>query len=806
MAFRVSERIENLKEEISSLEKQLSAKQKELSILLAEAPVQEEELNKYAAPIEKVRLFRSLFSGREDVFAKRFESKVSGQSGYQPACQNEWKEGICEKPRIKCASCPHRQFIPVSDEIYSFHLKGEAPQEETWRKPRPFIMGIYPMFPDETCRFLALDFDKENWQQDTSAFIETCNEEGIPVSLERSRSGNGGHVWIFFSEPIQARLARKLGSLLLTKSLDRRPEIGLDSFDRFFPNQDTLPKGGFGNLIALPLQKSARERNHSVFIDGNSQHYADQWQYLSSIRKLSRSDIEEYVMKSIAGNHSLLPVAHDQEHDTDKENLPWMKPSPFRYPLIETPLPASIKMILANQIFLDSTGLPPVLRNRILRLASFSNPEFYQAQAMRLPTWNKPWILYCYEQKGSYIALPIGCLDELEKLLLHYRIKLQFDEKRIKGVKLEVNFKGELSEEQKKAAEALSKQNTGVLSATTAFGKTVLALWLIAHRGVNTLVLVHRKQLMDQWVLRAQQFLDIPQKDIGFYGGGRKKRKGILDIAVIQSVSRKGEVVDWLADYGQIIVDECHHISAFSFEQAIRQSPAYYKLGLSATLTRKDGQHPVIFMNLGNVRYSVNAKKQAASRSFNHKVIPRETYFLVDFAATASERIQDLFRILASDEKRNDLILSDIESAILQKRKILVITERKEHLEKLSEKLIALTENLFILQGGMGKKQIKAVMEGIEQITDDQDIVILATGRYLGEGFDLPFLDTLFLTFPISWKGTLTQYAGRLHREYRGKSEVSIYDYVDINVPVLSRMYQKRIKGYTALGYTVSNH
>ncbi|OQY34302.1 MAG: hypothetical protein B6241_05390 [Spirochaetaceae bacterium 4572_59] len=351
----------------------------------------------------------------------------------------------------------------------------------------------------------------------------------------------------------------------------------------------------------------------------------------------------------------------------------------------------------------------------------------------------------------------------METLLCHYKIKIQIEEKRIKGKNITFKFQGELLDEQKKAAEVLFRYNTGVLSATTAFGKIVLALWLIAERGVNTLV--HRKQLMDQWAQQAQQFLNISKKEIGLYGGGRKKRTGKLDIAVIQSVSHKGEIVDWLDEYGQIIVDECHHISAFSFEKAIRQSPAYYKLGLSATLTRKDGKHPIIFMNLGDIRYSVSAKKQAAIRSFTHKVIPRETDFHVDFAESASDRIQDLFRILASDENRNDFIIADIKDAIFKKRKILVLTERKEPLEQLSKKIATLTENLFILQGGLGKKQVKTIMEGIELVTDDQNIVILATGRYLGEGFDLPFLDTLFLTFPVSWKGTLTQYAGRLHRE-----------------------------------------
>ena len=798
------DRIESLKKEIASLENLLEQKRSELSEILKSGSAGESmlsgEITQYSSPYEKISLYRSLFHGREDVFAKRFESSRTGRSGYQPSCLNEWQQGLCKKPKVKCAVCSHRQFLPVTNEIISYHLKGESPSAYPKGKPQPFVMGIYPLLPDETCYFLALDFDKENWQQDTAAFMKTCESEGIPAYLERSRSGNGGHIWIFFDEAVSARLARNLGSALLTKSLDQRPEIGLDSFDRFFPNQDTLPKGGFGNLIALPLQKRARDKNHSVFLNQDFLPYEDQWMFLSSIQKISRIQIEEYVSKSQI-IHEILPVIYDQT----EQYLPWLRKSGNAYPMIDSPLPSSVDIVLSNQIYLDSTGLPPILRNRILRLASFSNPEFYQAQAMRLPTWNKPRILYCYEQQGTYIALPIGCLDELEDLLNHYKIKIILQEKRTKGKAIEVSFIGNLLEEQKKAANALLKQNTGVLSATTAFGKTVLALWLICQRKVNTLVLVHRKQLMDQWMERASQFLNISKTDIGCYGGGKKKRTGILDIAVIQSVSRKGIVEEWLQDYGQIIVDECHHISAFSFEQASRQSPAYYKLGLSATLTRKDGQHPIIFMNLGPVRYSVNAKRQAEKRSFTHKIIPRETNFTLANSESASERIQEVFRILWNDERRNSMILSDIRETITQKRKILVLTERKEHLERLEDKLKEETQNLFILRGGMGKKQIKSIMEGLEKVPSEEALIILATGRYLGEGFDLPSLDTLFLTFPISWKGTLTQYAGRLHREFHGKEEVTIYDYVDKNVPVLMKMYGKRLKGYTALGYSIQS-
>ncbi|MBI9105047.1 MAG: DEAD/DEAH box helicase [Spirochaetales bacterium] len=692
--------------------------------------------------------------------------------------------------------------MPVTDRVISNHLKGEKPGDWNNGRPRSFVLGVYPLLEDETCWFLAVDFDKEKWQQDVKAFLETCREEGISAYLERSRSGNGGHVWIFFEEVLPAKLARNLGTALMTRSLDRRPEIGLDSFDRFFPNQDTMPKGGLGNLIALPLQKKAREYNHSIFIDGDFSPYEDQWKFLDSIERMRRQFVESFVASVQLGG-GLLPVTYDRISEIENVTSPWESPAKGLYPDVKTPLPDKIEVVLSNQVFISSTSLPAVIRNRILRLASFSNPEFYKAQAMRLPTWNKPRILYCYEQHEPYIALPIGCLDALLKLLAHYKIKPEIIEKRNKGVTLDVEFKGELHPEQLKAARALYSKELGVLSATTAFGKTVVALWLIAQRKVNTLILVHRKQLMEQWVERITQFLGIPKKDIGCFGGGKKKRKGTIDVAVIQSVSKKGQVEEWIKEYGQIIVDECHHISAFSFEQAIRQSSAFYKVGLSATLTRNDGQQPIIFMNLGPVRYHVSPRKQALKRSFSHRVIIKNTDFMISDADKASQNIQELFKTLLLDKVRNQMIVEDIKKAVEGKRQILLLTERTEHLEILKGMLEEDVDNLFVLKGGLGRKQLKKIMTGISEVEEGKNILILATGKYLGEGFDLPALDTLFLTFPVSWKGTLTQYAGRLHREYHLKKEVIIYDYVDQNIPVLIRMHNKRLKGYEYLGYSV---
>jgi superfamily II DNA or RNA helicase len=438
---------------------------------------------------------------------------------------------------------------------------------------------------------------------------------------------------------------------------------------------------------------------------------------------------------------------------------------------------------------------------------------------MRLPTWNKPRILCCYEFFPEYIGLPVGCLDGLKDILGFYHITPQIQDKQNHGMPIDVRFQGELHAEQQKAAEALAAAPLGILSASTAFGKTVIALWLIARRRVNTLILVHRKQLMDQWLERIGQFLTIPKEEIGCFSGTKKRRFGKIDIAIMQSLGKSNTIPEWIKDYGQLLVDECHHISAASFEKVVRKCPAYYRLGLSATLIRKDGQQPIVLMNLGELRYAAHQQ----SGRFIQKVIPRYTGFQLPeqgavpaagvhddkFPAPATAitgtplTIQELFKRLWADRDRNRLIIQDIAAAHAEGREILVLSERLDHLALLTEALAPYTDYLFVLKGGLGKKQVKTIMEHIQQAPSGSNRIILSTGKYLGEGFDLPCLDTLFLVFPFSWKGTLTQYVGRLNRTSYGKTEVIVYDYVDDKVPILRRMFDRRIKGYKALGFTV---
>jgi superfamily II DNA or RNA helicase len=749
---------------------------------------------------EKISLFRSLFKGREDVYPRRFESRSTGKTGYQPACRNEWIKGICEKPKIKCGDCENREPLPLTDEVIRNHLLGIEPES---RSKDNFTIGIYPMLADETCWFIAIDFDKSSWMDDSRAFLETCKAHDVPSYLERSRSGNGGHVWVFFSKPLEARLARKMTSFLLTETMERRPEVGLDSYDRLFPNQDTMPKGGFGNLIALPLQKRPRERGNSVFLDEDLTPHPDQWAFLSQVRRMGRNEVEAIAYEAERQGRviGIKEVIADEKDDEPWAALPSRR---RKDPPIVGPLPGQIELVLGNQIYIEKGGLPPALLNRLVRLAAFQNPEFYRAQAMRLPIYNKPRIISCCEDFPNHIGLPRGCLDEVLGLLRDVRIEPAIIDRRIAGNPMALDFQGVLRPDQKQAAISMLNHDIGVLSATAAFGKTIVAAYLIAGRGVNTLILVHRRQLLDQWVDRLSTFLGLDPKDIGQIGGGKRKPKGIVDMALIQSLSRKGVVDDIVGMYGHLVVDECHHISARSFEMVARQCKAKYITGLSATVTRKDGHHPIIFMQCGPVRYRVDERRQAAARPFTHNVIVRKTGFTFDRDTDLDNLpIHKVYEALANDENRNNLIIDDVISAVDRKRTPLVLTERKEHLALLEDRLSHFVKHLIVLKGGIRQKKRQQIAEEMKSIPENEERLIIATGRYLGEGFDDKRLDTLFLAMPVSWRGTLSQYAGRLHRLHDMKKEVQIYDYVDPDVPVLAKMYKRRLAGYKAIGYEI---
>jgi superfamily II DNA or RNA helicase/very-short-patch-repair endonuclease len=757
-----------------------------------------EPVDQTSSPQVKIALFRSLFRGRDDVYARRFESRKTGRSGYAPACANEWVRGVCEKPRIRCADCPNRRFLPVTDDVIRWHLSGCDAEGD------PFVAAVYPLLQDETCFFVAVDFDKANWREDAAAFRETCRHLSIPVALERSRSGQGAHAWFFFEEAIPAGLARRLGSHVLTETMERRPDVGLDSYDRLFPNQDTMPHGGFGNLIALPLQRAARKQDNAVFLDRAFVPWTDQWAFLASVRKIGRSQVERIVENAERGGRILGVRLPPQD---DEETEPWAS-APSRHrreaPIVGG-LPTTVELVLGNQIYIPKQGLHPGLRNRLLRLAAFQNPEFYKAQAMRLSTYSKPRVVACAEDLPDHVGLPRGCFDDVRKTLTDLGIRVVIRDERCVGSRLDVKFHGELRQEQKAAADAMLRHETGVLAAATAFGKTVVAAWLIAQRQVSTLVLVHRRQLLDQWVERLSTFLDIPAKSIGRIGGGRSRPTGKIDVGIIQSLVRKGVVDDLVAEYGHVIVDECHHLSAHSFEQVVRQAKARFVVGLSATVARKDGHHPIIFMQCGSVRHQVNARAQAASRPFEHFVLVQPTPFQPNRNPDPDKRLefQALYQELIDDQARTRRICQDVIDSVRDGRSPLILTERNDHLDRFEHELATRVDHVVALRAGMGKKQRQALNERIGAIPREEGRVILATGKYVGEGFDDPRLDTLFLTLPVSWRGTVAQYAGRLHRLYDGKREVRIYDYADLNVPMLARMFDRRCRGYEVIGYTI---
>ena len=714
-----------------------------------------------------------------------------GRIGYQPVALKDWK--AINSARVedrKRVDRDTRKYFPLTDAVIEDHLLGKV------------TVGVYPLLLDESCWFLAVDFDKKTWTEDSLAFLETCRELGVPASLERSRSGNGGHVWIFFENALSASTARKLGCAILTRTMEQRHQLGLDSYDRLFPNQDTMPKGGFGNLIALPLQSGPRKSGNSVFVDADLRPYPDQWEFLSTVQKMSIA-YAEAIITDAQRKGDLIGVRVSIVDDDNVQD-PWTLP-PSRKRLdqpIEGPLPAEVEIVRSNLLYIEKQKLPPAMLNRMLRLSAFQNPEFYKAQAMRLPTYAKPRVIACGQDFPRHIALPRGCLKDVLALLRAHHVRPEIRDERFAGTPITVEFKGQLRTSQEEAVQEILKHDDGILCAPTAFGKTTVAAWLIAERKVNTLILVHRQQLLDQWQERLAMFLNVPTASIGHVGGGKMRRTGCIDVAVIQSLYQKDTVKDYVAEYGQIIVDECHHISAFTFEQVMKQVKAKYVTGLTATPTRKDGHHPIIYMQCGPARFAMSTRAMTEATPFEHWVIPRHTDFQISPGLT-EVTIQDVYAALSSDSLRNSLIADDIVKAIDMGRSPLLLTNRTEHLQYFATALDGTVKHLFVLKGGMGKKQRRQIAEAMAAVPDDESRVILATGSYIGEGFDDARLDTLFLAMPISWKGTLQQYVGRLHRLHDNKRVVQVYDYVDNTVPMLARMYERRLKGYNAIGYAI---
>lgn len=785
--IKVRDRLKIIDQELAQIEQQKLDLHAEREILIsshAEAKNDLPEQSKTLSTNEKVQLFKRLFRGRVDIFANRWQSN-KGRSGYSVACNNEWVPEICNKPKVKCMDCAHQNFKVLDKKAIYAHLSGKQ------------VVGLYPLLQDNTCYLIAIDFDKTDWQESASAVAEVCRQFNVPHALEISRSGNGAHLWIFFSEPITAKEARLLGFALLDKAMESYPDLSFESYDRLFPNQDIMPDGGFGNLIALPLQYQARQQGNTQFWDRNLEPFKDQWVFLNTLKALSANQLRELIFE--LKPHTL----RDSEYASMNEQMPWEQGARLASEIIEN-CPKCITLTLANHIYIRNDDVPAPLITRLKRLASFSNPVFFKTQAMRFSTHGIPRYITCARMEHGpgtqkWLSLPRGCFDDVVELLTEQSIEVKIDDKRNSGESLRsIKFLGKLRKDQSKAVTSITKHDHGVLHAPTAFGKTVTAIGIINKRKTNTLILTHSKQLLAQWHDRLNAFVE--GVDIGVFHGGKKKPSHQIDIATYQSlVDKKDNTVNQLVqDYGQVIIDECHHISAPRFEMVLNEVRAKYVLGLTATPYRQDGHQKIIFMTAGPIRYSA---KPMHSKYFKQSVIAKQLFDKPPadiFQASQPQRITDVYKWIMENEERSKVIVDDIFDQVRKGRNPLVLTERRLHAETLSQLLLKSGLTTVVLRGAMGAKELKNANQKLPDVQ-----VIVATGKYIGEGFDLPRLDTLFLAMPVSWKGSLTQYAGRIHRELDGKDQVTIFDYIDASLPMLQRMFKKREKGFKSMGYDI---
>src|SRR6266498_146760 len=713
---------------------------------------------------EKVKLFRALFRGREDVYAAFWFNEQTGKKGYSPAYEDPWssRQG---KPK---------KYLPVTDEVIISHLSGGI------------TIGVYPLLKDDTCWFLACDFDKEGWALDALAFLNICKDYGMPAYLERSRSGNGGHVWIFFSAPVTATSARQLGIRLLKETTVVRVEIDLASYDRFFPSQDFLPRAGFGNLIALPLQKKCRALGNTEFLNLDEPEFRpwpDQWSFLSQIKRFAPSQVEALLEK--------IPPVSVGPSNSGTVFLSIRQ----RYPA-----PKRIRSALGATLSIEKSGIPPWLLAQMKQLALLHNPQFYEREKLRLSTWRIPRFIRCYEEDASHIHLPRGTLEEIKDLAKGTGSELYLTDQRPVPGKLSLKFLGSLTPKQMNAVRAVLSDDMGVLVAPPGAGKTVMGCYAVAERNMPTLILAHRKPILDQWRTQLVNLLGLSSRLVGQVGGGRNRQTGAIDLGMIQSLKRLSDLETFFSKYGFIIVGECHHLPAFTFEACVKRAPVRYILGLTATPYRRDGLQEIITLQCGPIRHTM----ASIENSFSRTLFIRETLF--NFSEDENATIQEIFRHLVKDDVRNELIQTDVCQALTEGRRCLILSHWKEHCELIADALRKRGKTPLFLSGTMNKKTRSAVLESLQDRPSDKELLVIATGQYLGEGFDCPQVDTLFLAFPLSFKGKLVQYVGRALRNHEDKTSVRVYDYVDTRVPILRKMYAKREKTYRSLRFAPENN
>ncbi len=792
-------------DEIRSIENKLSALDQERSALLndlknlrsqrdSQKPVillgQPTLMKTPESNEEKADLFLTLFRGRENIYPKRWENTKTGKQGYSPVCENEWVKPICDKPKIKCADCNHQKFSALNSSAVASHLRGTA------------TIGTYAIREDDTCTFLACDFDESSWQADLLAFCDTAKSFGIEVAMERSRSGKGGHAWIFFAEKIPARLARSLGTLIIAKCSERNIRLSLESYDRFFPTQDFLPRGGFGNLIALPLQKTPRDNGNSCFIDDNFKVIPDQWAYLSQVRRILKYEVDlllkEFLPKD---NFKRVDAFEDVAWATDNQILEKTTVALEHDTTLEG---KDIEVVFGSMLSIPVEGLPTKVVARLKKTSSFANPEFYKKQRMRLQTYPHPRFIFSGELRPDHILLPRGVLDKVIKILQEAGANVVIRDERIAKKKIKVEFEGQLTPIQEKAVKKIKESDLGILMAPPGAGKTVMACKLIADRKVSTLILVHRQPLLEQWKERISSFLKIPVKEIGTLSGSKKKMTGKIDVGMLQTIANLEDLSEIIEKYSQIIIDECHHIPAQTFEAILKQIPARYILGLSATPYRKDGLEKIMFLQCGPIRHEILPSEVSA---LPKEVSIYETSLVFPEGLGRQPPYHVLIHHLVQNEARNNLIATKVTEVLEQNRFPLLVSDRKDHLELLQQLIKSMNPDveLVVLEGTLTNKQRKTAFERITEFKlANKKIMIMATSSLIGEGFDLPALDTLIFATPLSFEGRLIQYAGRIHRESPNKASAQIIDFVDSYSAMFLKMYRGRINTYRKMGYKIN--